>query len=148
MIGLLLKESDCDVDHREHHGWAALHEASRQGNRQVIQMLLKAKAHTNILTNLGETPIYIGQSHTSLGLHTSAKSFAQKFCPSIDYPPERCGNSCFSVVLFPSKFDLSHGYKCLLETHYLINESWVFGIENPDSSTYDASFISNSGPQN
>ena len=81
MIGLLLKESDCDVDHREHHGWAALHEASRQGNRQVIQMLLKAKAHTNILTNLGETPIYIGQSHTSLGLHTSAKSFAQNFVP-------------------------------------------------------------------
>ncbi len=60
MISLLLRESDCDVDHREHHGWAALHEASKQGNKPIVHMLLKARAQPNILTNLGETPIYIG----------------------------------------------------------------------------------------
>ena len=65
MISLLLKESDCNVDHREHHGWAALHEAARQGKRQVINMLLKARAQTNILTNLGETPIYIGNPYST-----------------------------------------------------------------------------------
>ena len=61
MILLLLKEEDCDVDHREYHGWAALHEAARQGKKQTIQLLLKRGAEPNILTNLGETPIYIGQ---------------------------------------------------------------------------------------